>query len=73
VTKVWSGLSLARGTSIVLTVVGQVSTRAIGAVDSVVGVSPLGGIVDPDLTNNQSKLSILVPASKRSFLTSYRR
>jgi uncharacterized repeat protein (TIGR01451 family) len=56
----WSGLTLAKGQAIVLTLKGTVSSSATvcsvspGCLVNTAKVAPLGGLTDPDNTNNSS-------------------
>jgi uncharacterized repeat protein (TIGR01451 family) len=50
----WTGLNLATGQSITLTLKGTVSTTATGNLVNTAIVAPLGGITDPNSTNDSS-------------------
>jgi uncharacterized repeat protein (TIGR01451 family) len=75
-TGIWTGLSLAKGQSITLTLKGKISPYASGIVHNVVRVSvPTASKADIDTNpaNNLAFFDIGIPVSKRYFLTSYRR
>src|SRR5262249_5311399 len=72
-TGVWSGLNLAAGQSVTLTVTATVSATASGLIANTVSVSfpPIqGGLIDTNLLNNQAAATIVVLPSKRDFLAS---
>jgi uncharacterized repeat protein (TIGR01451 family) len=48
----WSGLSLASGDSISMTLSGTINPSATGTISNTVTVAPPAGVTDPDLTNN---------------------
>jgi hypothetical protein len=77
-TGLWTGFTLKKGQSIVLTVTGKVSPKATGTLTNAVLLSlPVkpGGPVDPILINNVASALVAIappPVSKRLFLTSRR-
>jgi uncharacterized repeat protein (TIGR01451 family) len=55
VTHLWSGLNLASGQSITLTLSGWVNSTATGTLDNMVNVTTLDGVIDPNDGNNIAK------------------
>jgi uncharacterized repeat protein (TIGR01451 family) len=51
-TGVWTGLSLATGQSVTITLTGTISPMATGTVTNTVTVSPPTGVTDPNTGNN---------------------
>jgi uncharacterized repeat protein (TIGR01451 family) len=51
-TGVWSGLSLATGQTVSLTLTGTIDPNAIGSVTNTVTVAPPPGVTDPNPANN---------------------
>src|SRR5439155_1062901 len=51
-TKVWSGLSLASGQSVSITLSGTIDPAAIGSLTNTVTVAPPAGVTDPTPGNN---------------------
>src|SRR5213078_3799000 len=52
-TGVWSGLSLASGQSVTITLTGTIDPTATGSEVNTVTVSAPAGVTDTDLSNNQ--------------------
>jgi uncharacterized repeat protein (TIGR01451 family) len=52
VSGAWTGLSLATGQSVTMTLTGTVSPTATGSITNTVTVSPPSGVTDPNLNNN---------------------
>jgi uncharacterized repeat protein (TIGR01451 family) len=52
VSGVWTGLSLATGQSVTMTLTGTVSPTATGSITNTVTVSPPSGVTDPNSGNN---------------------
>jgi uncharacterized repeat protein (TIGR01451 family) len=52
VSGVWTGLSLATGQSVTMTLTGTVSPTATGSITNTVTVSPPSGVTDPNPNNN---------------------
>jgi uncharacterized repeat protein (TIGR01451 family) len=50
----WTGVALASGQSIALTLTGTVSSSTTGSLVNTASVAPLGGITDPNSANNNS-------------------
>jgi uncharacterized repeat protein (TIGR01451 family) len=50
----WTGLTLASGQSILLTLKGTVSSSATGILTNTASVAPLGGLTDPVSSNNSA-------------------
>src|SRR5581483_2066324 len=51
-TGVWSGLSLASGQSVTITLTGTIDPTATGSLTNTVRVDPPAGVTGPNLTNN---------------------
>ncbi|MBD2043102.1 DUF11 domain-containing protein [Microcoleus sp. FACHB-672] len=51
----WTGLTLATGQSITLTINATVAANATGTLTNTATVAPPGGVTDPNNTNNQSQ------------------
>src|SRR5262249_8243660 len=51
-TRVWSGLSLAAGQSVTITLTGTIDPAATGALINRARVAPPPGVTDPNLGNN---------------------
>lgn len=62
----WTGLSLAKGKSVVLRIAGHVSSTLIGWIVNRVRVDPAQGFVDTNMANNFASAAVYVaPPSKR--------
>ena len=51
-TGIWSGLSLAQGQSVSITLTGTIDPAATGSLTNTAHVSPPAGVTDPDPTDN---------------------
>ena len=61
-TGVWSGLSLAQGQSVSITLTGTIDPAATGTLTNTAHVSPPAGVTDPDPSdNNASDTDTLTP------------
>jgi len=66
-TGAWTGLSLASGQSLVLTVSGTVALSATGTISNTATVSPPTGTLDPTLTNNSATdTTVITPVADLS-------
>jgi uncharacterized repeat protein (TIGR01451 family) len=62
VTGVWSGLSLAKGQSITITLTGTIDPAATGTLTNTANVAPPPGVIDPNpANNNDSDTDTLTP------------
>ncbi|MDJ0617789.1 MAG: hypothetical protein QNJ63_13785 [Calothrix sp. MO_192.B10] len=61
-TGTWTGLNLASGQSITLTIQGTVSSSATGTITNTATVAPPSGITDPNNSNNSSTDTTTVTA-----------
>jgi uncharacterized repeat protein (TIGR01451 family) len=67
-THMWTGLTLAKGQSVLLTITGRVALTARGWMSNQVRADPTPDFVDPVLTNNVARHLVWVaPPSKRWF------
>src|SRR5262245_31732325 len=53
-TGIWSGLSLASGKSVTITLTGTIDPAATGSLTNTATVSPPPGVTDPDPTDNSA-------------------
>jgi uncharacterized repeat protein (TIGR01451 family) len=66
-TGVWSGLSLAAGQHVTITLAGTIAPSATGALTNTVHVAPPPGVTDPDPgNNNDSDTNTLTPQADLS-------
>jgi uncharacterized repeat protein (TIGR01451 family) len=76
VTGAWSGVNLATGQNVVLTITGKVAANAMGTLLNrvIVGFANAPGEpTDPNPANNEATFSMVVIPSKRIFLVSFLR
>ncbi len=61
-TGIWSGLSLAQGQSVTITLTGTIDPKATGTLTNTVHVAPPSGVTDPNAANdNASDTDTLTP------------
>src|SRR5262249_47725168 len=53
-TRIWSGLSLATGQSVTITLTGTIDPSATGTLTNTAHVAPPAGVTDPDPANNNA-------------------